>query len=54
MRYDSIAGIFEMIDQTRGRLHAVVADVSDEQAEHRTSDDQWTIAEIDEHHPQEG
>jgi len=49
MIYDSIAGILEMIAQTRDRLHAVVADVSDEQAELRISEDQWTIAEIVEH-----
>jgi hypothetical protein len=49
MTYDSIAGILQMIDQTRGRLHAVVADVSDEQADLRPSEDQWTIAEIVEH-----
>ena len=49
MTYDSIAGILEMIDQTRGRLRAVVADVSDEQADARASEDQWTIAEIVEH-----
>lgn len=49
MTFDSIAGILEMIGQTRGRLRAVVTDVSDEQADLRAGDDQWTIAEIVEH-----
>ena len=49
MTYNSVAQIFERIDETRERLYSRVEGLSDEQAAKRPSPNAWSVKEIIEH-----
>lgn len=49
MNYTSVPQIFEVIDETRGKLYKLVEELSDEQATARSTPDAWTATEIIEH-----
>lgn len=47
--YNSVAEIYEEIDDTRARLVGAVEELTDEQIGFRQSPERWTVAEIVEH-----
>ena len=47
--YNSVAEIYEDIDDTRARLFGAVEELTDEQSGFRPSPEKWTVAEIVEH-----
>ena len=47
--YNSVAEIYEEIEETRARLVGAVEDLTDEQLGFRPSPEKWTVAEIVEH-----
>lgn len=47
--YNSVAEIYEEIDDTRARLVVAVEELTDEQIGFRPSPEKWTVAEIVEH-----
>lgn len=49
MSYNSVAEIYEAIDESRGRLLASVENLADGQETFRPAPDRWSIAEIIEH-----
>ena len=49
MTYNSVAEIYEALEQTRGRLRQTLEGLSAETAGFRESPERWTIAEIVEH-----
>src|ERR687883_1938513 len=49
MAYQSVAEIFETIDETRARLYNTVEGLSPAQEKFRPTPDAWSIAEIMEH-----
>jgi hypothetical protein len=49
MRFHNIADILAWQERARERFAAAVASVNDEQANFRSNDNEWTIAEIAEH-----
>ncbi|MDQ3135946.1 MAG: DinB family protein [Acidobacteriota bacterium] len=49
MIYNSVADIYQAIDESRGRLVARLKDLNDEQQQFRPAEDVWCVAEIAEH-----
>jgi hypothetical protein len=49
MIFNSIAEIFASIDETRGKLTATVANLSDGESNFRPAENSWTVAELVEH-----
>ena len=47
--YNSVAEIYEEIDDTRARLVGAVEELTDEQLAFRPSPEKWTVAELVEH-----
>ena len=49
MAFNSVAEIFDSIDETRRRLDHTLSGIADEQQNFRSTPEAWTIAEIAEH-----
>jgi DinB superfamily len=49
MIYNSVAEIFDSIDETRGKLTAAVSNLSDNELNFRPAENSWTVAELVEH-----
>ena len=49
MVFNSVAEVFDSIEQTRSRIYEHVKGLSEEQSRFRPADDQWCVVEIAEH-----